>query len=88
MTPTEATEARAALDRLIREAAKVPHLEADIAHARALLCGGAQFADRDALLAALADHERTLCEIARALNLDPEQVGLDDFLAAIRSRSG
>ncbi len=34
MNPTEATEARTALDRLIREAAKVPHLEADLAHAR------------------------------------------------------
>ena len=75
MTPTEATEARAALDRMIREAAKVPHLEADIAHARALLCGGAQFADRDALLAALARQEQTLDEIARALDLGSKVSG-------------
>ena len=77
MTPTQAAEA---LSTLLREAAKIPRLEADLAHARA------SQTRIDALEEGLRARQEALDAIAVALGLDPEQAGLDDLLAAIRDR--
>lgn len=79
MTPDKA---RNALDTLLREAAKVPRLEADLAHARA------SRPRIDALEEGLRARQEALDAIAVALGLDPDRAGLDDLLAAIRSRNG